>query len=48
MRKAGEQEFSEAQYNLSVIYFEGKSMPQDYAQAVSWYLKAAELCYGTK
>ena len=30
-----------AQYNLGVMYHEGKGMPQDYAKAVRWFRDAA-------
>ena len=30
-----------AQFNLGKIYYNGKSIPQDYKQAASWYQKAA-------
>ena len=35
-----------AQYNVALMYFEGKVAPQDYAEAVKWYCKAAEQGYG--
>ena len=31
-----------AQYNLGVKYHEGQGVPQDYAEALKWYRKAAE------
>ena len=31
-----------AQYNMGLLYAAGKGVPQDYNQAVEWYLKAAE------
>ncbi|MEO2191509.1 MAG: tetratricopeptide repeat protein, partial [bacterium] len=31
-----------AQNNLGVAYFSGAGVPQDYAQAVSWWRKAAD------
>ena len=31
-----------AQYNLGVMYHEGKGVPQDYKTAVKWYTLAAE------
>jgi len=33
---------SDAQYNLGVMYETGDGVPQDYTQAMAWYLKAAE------
>ena len=41
-RKAAEQGFAEAQYNLGVCYNNGHGITQDYKQAVRWYRKAAE------
>jgi TPR repeat protein len=32
----------EAQYNLGLMYDQGKGVPQDYAEAVKWYRRAAE------
>ncbi|MDO9312787.1 MAG: tetratricopeptide repeat protein [Nitrosomonas sp.] len=40
-RKAAAQGDAGAQYNLGVMYFEGKGVPQDYKQAVDCYKKAA-------
>ncbi len=37
-----EQGNAKAQYNLGIMYSEGKGVPQDYAEAVKWYRKAAE------
>ncbi len=31
-----------AQYNLGLMYDEGKGVPQNYAEAIEWYRKAAE------
>ena len=31
-----------AQYNLGVLYFEGKDAPQDYLEAAKWYGAAAD------
>ena len=41
MSKA-EQGDIEAQYNLAEMYTQGKGVPQDYKQALTWYEKAAE------
>ena len=41
-RKAADQGFADAQYNIGVYYAKGKGVPQDYAKAVKWYRKAAE------
>lgn len=32
---------AEAQFNLGVMYFDGKGVPQDYAEAAKWYRLAA-------
>ena len=40
--EAAEQDDVLAQLNLGQMYREGKGVPQDDAQAVSWYLKAAK------
>lgn len=42
LRPLAEQGDAEAQYNLGVMYNEGKGVPQDYTEAVNWYRKAAE------
>jgi TPR repeat protein len=39
--KAADQGFAEAQYNLAVIYFEGKGIAQDKVKAGEFFLKAA-------
>ena len=31
-----------AQFNLGAMYFNGQGVPQDYAQALKWYRKAAD------
>ena len=36
---------AEAQYNLGLMYANGEGVPQDYAEAVKWYFKAAEQGY---
>ena len=33
---------AEAQYVLGGMYYEGKNVPQDYAEAIKWYRKAAD------
>jgi hypothetical protein len=40
--KAAEQGIATAQYNLGLMFDNGKGVPQDYKQAVYWYTKAAE------
>ena len=37
-----EQGIARAQFNHGVMYYNGLGVPQDYAEAVKWYLKAAE------
>ena len=37
-----EQDIADAQFNLGVMYKKGKGVPQDYAEAASWYQQAAE------
>ncbi len=32
----------QAQYNLGLLYEQGQGVPQDYAQAIKWYRKAAK------
>lgn len=32
---------AEAQFSLGAIYYEGKSVPQDYVEAMKWFLLAA-------
>jgi len=44
-RMRAEQGDPEAQYDLASMYFRGKGVPQDYAEAVRWYRKAAEKGY---
>ena len=44
-RKAAEQGHAQGQYNLAVMYGDGKGVSQDYAEAVKWYRKAAEQEY---
>ena len=41
-RKAAEQGDAAAQYNLGVMYDEGKRVTRDDAEAVKWYRKAAD------
>ncbi len=44
-RKAAEQGYAKAQYNLGSMYDMGLGVPQDYEEAVKWYRKAAEQGY---
>ena len=41
-RQAAEQGDAKAQFNLGVMYYHGKGVPQNDLQAVAWYRKAAE------
>ena len=41
-RKAAEQNYAVAQYNLGCCYDNGQGVAKDYAEAVKWYRKAAE------
>jgi len=45
LRKAAEQGFVLAQYNLGVMYEDGINVTQDYEEAHRWYRKAAEQEY---
>jgi TPR repeat protein len=40
-----EQGSAAAQYNLALMYYDGKGVPQDYTQAANWFLRAAEQDY---
>jgi uncharacterized protein len=42
MRAFAEQGDAPAQYNLGLMYDNGRGVPRDYAAAVQWYRKAAE------
>jgi TPR repeat protein len=42
LRKAADQDFPLAQFNLGVMYAQGWGVPQDYAVAANWYRKAAD------
>ena len=39
-RKAAEQGYADAQYNLGFMYANGDGVPEDDATAVKWYTKA--------
>jgi hypothetical protein len=41
-RKAADQGNADAQFCLAVMYNEGRGVPHDPGQAVSWYRRAAE------
>ena len=44
-RLAADQGDASAQYNLGVMYAEGRGVPQDYAEALKWYRLAADQGY---
>jgi TPR repeat protein len=44
-RKAAEQDYSHAQYNLGLAYANGQGLAKDEAEAAKWYRKAAEQNY---
>ena len=44
-RKAAEQGDSMAQFNLGLMYDNGRGVPQDNTEAAKWYRKAAEQGY---
>jgi len=41
-RLAAEQGYASAQYNLALMYDNGRGVPQDYQEAVKWYRRAAD------
>ena len=41
-RKAADQGDSDGQYMLGYMYYEGKGVPEDYAEAMKWFRKAAD------
>jgi len=41
-RKEAEQGVPLAQYTLGLLYLEGKGVPQDKAEAIKWFRKAAK------
>ena len=45
VRKAAEQGFARAQYDLGLMYQFGRGVERSYEKAVEWYLKAAEQGY---
>jgi uncharacterized protein len=40
-RKAAEQNFAKAQFNLNVCYYSGEGVAKDYVEAYKWALLAA-------
>lgn len=43
-KKAAEQGYANAQYNLGVLYTNGRGVIQDYTEGVRWFTLAAEQC----
>ena len=46
-RKGADQGFADAQYNLGIMYANGRGIPQDYVQAHKWLNLAADQGYAT-
>jgi TPR repeat protein len=46
--KAADQGDQLAQFKIGLLYYNGKGVAQDYAQAMSWYRKAADQGYDRK
>src|SRR5579863_6563369 len=44
-RESADQGSAAAQYNLGLLYVDGKGVPQDYAEAANWFRRAAEQDY---
>ncbi|EKO3583900.1 sel1 repeat family protein [Vibrio metschnikovii] len=42
LRQQAEQGYSDAQFVLGLMYYDGEWIPQNYQQAMFWYRKAAE------
>lgn len=42
LMESAEQGHADAQYNLGIMYYKGKGVAQNYAEAARWYRKAAE------
>ena len=42
VRKAAEQGNAIGQFNLGLMYYDGKTVPQNYPEATKWFSKAAE------
>ncbi len=42
LTKRAKQEDAEAQFHLGLMYAYGHDVPQDYTEAMKWYLRAAE------
>ena len=41
-RRAAEQGYAEAQFNLGVSYHKGEGVPQDDSESTKWFRRAAE------
>jgi TPR repeat protein len=44
-RKAADQGYAKAQFNLASMYYYGQGVPQDYSEAIRWHRKAADQGY---
>ena len=44
-RPLAEQGSADAQFNLGLLYVDGKGVPLDYGQAIQWFTRAAEQDY---
>ena len=44
-RQLADQGDSSAQFNLGLLYYDGKGVPQDYTEAANWFRRAAEQDY---
>ena len=42
LRTLAEQDFVRAQYNLGLMYYNGEGVPRDYAEAATWFRRAAD------
>ena len=41
-RRAANQGFAKAQFNLGLMYYNGDGVAQDYKEAAAWFRKAAD------
>jgi TPR repeat protein len=41
-RRLADQGLAAAQYGLGLMYYLGQGVPQDYAEAIGWFRKAAD------
>jgi TPR repeat protein len=44
-RALADQGDSSSQFNLALLYYDGKGVPQDYTEAANWFRRAAEQDY---